>query len=151
MRELLGRAIHERFREEQRGKRPADAREMRPWAELDADLQESNRQQADDIPNKLRAIGCALAQVNPGEEPGQPSFTPEELNVMARLEHERWNQEKLRAGWRFGPTKDNQAKTTPYLVGFDQLPPDVQQWDVAAVAAIPDLLRRAGLRVCRLP
>jgi len=146
---MLGRAIHERFLEEQRGKRPADAREMKPWVELDEDLKESNRQQADDIPNKLRGIGCGLEPAKPGEVPPLFAFTAEELNLMARLEHERWNQEKLRAGWRFGPVKNNEAKTTPYLVDFDRLPPDVQQWDIAAVAAIPDLVRRAGLRVSR--
>jgi hypothetical protein len=68
---------------------------------------------------------------------------------MARLEHERWNQEKLRAGWRLGPKKDNAAKITPYLVPFDELSPEVQKWDVDAVMGMPDLLKRAGFQIYR--
>ncbi len=71
------------------------------------------------------------------------------LDKMARLEHERWNQEKLRAGWRLGPVKDNAAKITPYLVPFDELDPEVQKWDVDAVKVIPGLLKRAGFQIFR--
>ncbi len=151
MREKLGRAVHERFLEEQKGKRPADVREMQTWERLEEDLKESNRQQADDIPNKLRAIGCGFEPVHArtGEEPKSFTFTPEDANVMARLEHERWNQEKLRAGWRLGPKKDNAAKITPYLVPFDELSPEVQKWDVDAVMGMPDLLKRAGFQIYR--
>ena len=149
MREKLGRAVHERFLEEQKGKRPADAREMQTWESLDEDLKESNRQQADDIPNKLRAIGCGFEPVRSGEEVNPFTFTADDLSVMARLEHERWNQEKLRAGWRLGPTKDNVAKITPHLVPFDELSSDVQKWDLDAVMGIPDLLKRAGFQIYR--
>jgi hypothetical protein len=149
MREELGRAAHQRFLEEQKGRRPTDAREMQPWDRLDEDLKESNRQQTDDIPNKLRAVGCGFEPVPPGGQLKPFTFTAEELKVMARMEHERWNQEKLAAGWRLGPTKDNDAKTTPYLVPFDELPPEVRQWDVDAVVRIPDLLGRVGLQIHR--
>jgi hypothetical protein len=149
MREKLGRAVHERFLEEQKDKRAADAREMQPWDKLAEDLRESNRQQADDIPNKLRAVGCGFEPAPAGKAAELFTFTDEEINVMARLEHERWNQEKLRAGWRYGEKKDNAAKTTPYLVEFDKLSPEVQRYDVDAVKGIPDLLRRAGFRIYR--
>ncbi|MBN2575033.1 MAG: AAA family ATPase [Deltaproteobacteria bacterium] len=150
MREKLGRAVHERFLEEQKGKRPAEAREMQPWESLDEDLKESNRQQADDIPNKLRAIGCGFEPAPEGQTPEPFDFTAEDINEMARLEHKRWNEEKLRDGWRYGEKKDKEAKTTPYLVDFDKLSPEVQQYDVDAVKGIPDLLRRAGFRIYRI-
>jgi hypothetical protein len=150
MREKVGRAIHERFLEEQKDRRPADVREVKPWHELDEDLKESNRQQADDIPNKLDAIGCVFEPLRPGEELRPFRFADDELNIMARLEHERWNKERLRAGWRLGPTRDNQARTTPYLVPFDELSPEVQKLDVEAVMSIPDILKRAGFQIYRL-
>ena len=150
VREQLGRAVHKQFLDNQRGKRAADAPEMQPWEQLREHLKESNRQQADDIPNKLRAIGCGFEPVPEGKEPEPFTFTDDELKAMARLEHERWNQERLSAGWRLGPSKDAEAKITPYLVPFDELSPEVQEWDLDAVRAIPDLVRRAGFNIHRL-
>ena len=34
--------------------------------------------------------------------PLKRSFTPEELNAIGRLEHDRWDEEKLRMGWQYG-------------------------------------------------
>jgi hypothetical protein len=123
---------------------------MQPWDLLREDLKESNRQQADDIPNKLRAVGCGFEPPPQGKEPELFAFMVEEMNVMARLEHERWTQERLREGWRLGEKKISEAKITPYLIPFDELPPDVQKWDLDAVRAIPDLVRRAGFNIYRL-
>lgn len=36
--------------------------------------------------------------------------------------HDNWSKDKLAAGWKFGPTKDENAKTHPCLVPFDMLP-----------------------------
>ncbi len=49
--------------------------------------------------------------------------------VPAEASHEAWSQEKLAAGWRYGETKDPEAKTHPCLVPFRQLPLAQQQKD----------------------
>lgn len=36
--------------------------------------------------------------------------------------HEAWRRHKLKDGWRYGPTKDADAKTHPCLVDYDELP-----------------------------
>jgi hypothetical protein len=149
-REDLGRAAHACFLDNQRGKRAETDDSMRPWEELREELKESNRKQADDIPNKLRAVSCGFETMPSGEQTGQFEFTEAEIKVMARLEHDRWNQERLREGWRLGPKKNNNDRITPYLVPFDDLDAETQQWDVEAVRAIPDLVRRAGFRIYSL-
>ena len=53
--------------------------------------------------------------------------------------HERWMKERLEAGWRYGETKDVDAKTHPCLVSFDQLPPEQQAKDYL-IKAIVDAL-----------
>ena len=47
------------------------------------------------------------------------AFTPE---LTADKNHENWMTYKLANGWRFGPVKDELAKTHPDLLPFDQLP-----------------------------
>jgi hypothetical protein len=149
-REDLGRAAHACFLDNQRGKRPETDDSMRPWEDLREELKESNRKQADNIPNKVRAVGCGFETMPAGEQAGQFEFTEDEIKVMARLEHDRWNQERLREGWRLGPKKNNDERITPYLVPFDELDSETQKWDVEAVGAIPDLVKQAGFRIYRL-
>lgn len=43
--------------------------------------------------------------------------------------HENWMAEKLADGWRYGKTKDMQAKTHPCLVPFANLPPEQRAKD----------------------
>lgn len=43
--------------------------------------------------------------------------------------HESWCKSKLDAGWRYGETKDAEAKTHPCLVPYDELPEDQQVKD----------------------
>ena len=43
--------------------------------------------------------------------------TPEE-------QHKAWFDDKLTEGWAYGPTKDEQAKTHPCMVPYEQLPAD---------------------------
>ncbi len=64
---------------------------------------------------------------------------------MARMEHERWVAEKLLAGFRPG-ARDNAAKTSPYLVPWDELDEKVREIDRQAVREIPDLLALGRVR-----
>lgn len=43
--------------------------------------------------------------------------------------HENWMAEKVADGWRYGETKDPEAKTHPCLVPFDALPREQQAKD----------------------
>lgn len=43
--------------------------------------------------------------------------------------HDNWSAEKIAAGWKFGETKDPEAKTHPCLLPFDRLPPEQQAKD----------------------
>ena len=147
-RQLLARAIHERYRQNQRAIKAPDDPAMRPWEELPESLRESNRQQADDIAAKLRAIGCEL---RPAAAGAQAAFviTEEELELLAEREHERWVAERRAAGWIAGPARDVERKITPYLVPYAILPEEVKEWDRQAVRAIPEVLAIAGFEVYR--
>ena len=120
---------------------------MRDWDSLPEHLRESNRNQADDILQKLRAIGCSVREVA-GRDVRLMEFSAEEVEVMAELEHDRWNKERLRGGWTLGP-RDPERKTSPYLVPWLELPEEVRDWDREAVRPIPELLAGVGLEVRR--
>jgi hypothetical protein len=149
--EILARAIHEDYLRQQRaaGVKPEQNSSMVPWDALPKHLQESNRQQADDIGVKLRAVCCRAVPLLDWDEP-LFEFTSDEIDRLAILEHDRWLAAKRQDGWRHGLKKDNDAKTHPCLVPYAQLPPDEQEKDRNAVRQIPAMLAKVGFRIHRL-
>jgi hypothetical protein len=148
-RDVLARAIHESFvRERVREGRAADDPSMRPWDTLDETLKNSNRQQADHIAVKLRAIGCRSAPIGSAES-DPVVLTDAEVELLARMEHARWNAERFLSGWMLGP-KDVARKISPYLVSWEELPDNIREYDRETVRQIPHLLSLIGYRIERV-
>ena len=49
-------------------------------------------------------------------------FLKENPAAHPSSQHESWMDEKLKAGWKYGPVKDAEKKEHPCLVPYDQLP-----------------------------
>ncbi|MEO0085071.1 MAG: RyR domain-containing protein [candidate division WOR-3 bacterium] len=149
-RDVIGRQIHEEYLRSQRekGDTPDENPSLVPWYRLPPHLRESNRRQADDIRRKLESIGCRIV---PAAEAADEKFefTSDELERLAKEEHDRWVREREADGWRFAPKKDVQRKLSPYLVPWEQLAEDIRDNDRNAVRAIPVVLAAAGLAVRR--
>ena len=148
-REVLAKAIHEKYRNDNKGKVSEKNPAMVPWGKLREDLKETNRQQADDIPEKLKAVGCDFTPVV-DREPITIEFTDEEIEIIAEMEHDRWNKQKFLAGWSYGQKKDPGKKTHPCLVEWKDLPEEEKEKDRAAVREIPQLLKSAKFEIYRL-
>jgi hypothetical protein len=147
--ETVARAIHEGYRRDQAERKPEDDPAMAPWEGLPESLRESNRAQAGQIFEKLRAIGCDVQEAV-GEHPAPFVFAEPEVELLSELEHERWVAERRSDGWTAGSERDVDRKVTPYLVGWDDLPEDVREWDRESVRRIPEVLARVGLEIRRL-
>lgn len=147
-RDTLARAIHESFMGERATEgRAADDPSMRPWETLAETLKNSNRQQADHIAVKLRAIGCRSVPTGAGNSDSF-SLTDTEVELLAAMEHARWNAERFLSGWTPGP-KDVARKVSPYLVSWEELPDNIRKYDREAVRSIPRLLSLTGRRIER--
>ena len=149
IRETIARAIHENFRGLRARNMGSEDPAMAEWDRLRDDLKESNLQQADDVSRKLRRIGCAVHKVV-GRDVASMTFAEDEIQVMAEMEHARWNVERLLAGWTWAEKRDPIRKTSPYLVGWLELPEDVKEWDRETVRKIPEFLAGVGLGIRRL-
>ncbi|MCJ7725723.1 MAG: RyR domain-containing protein, partial [Acidimicrobiia bacterium] len=145
-REALAREMHRSYREEISATRAEDPAQ-RPWESLADDLKQSNLSQADDIVAKVEAIGCRVRPA--GTATGEFAFTVEEAELLAEMEHGRWNADRLRSGWRWGPGRDADAKASPYLVPWTQVPDEIRDYDREFVRRIPALLASVGLEIVR--
>lgn len=148
IRETIARAIHDNYREANTGETGKPESLMMEWDKLPDSFKDSNRQQAEHILEKLRGIGCTVRKVeNNSIKP--INFTSSEIEIMAEMEHERWNAERLLKGWRLGKKKDAIRKISPYLMPWSELPDDVKELDRQPVRKIPQLLAQVGLEVRR--
>jgi len=76
-------------------------------------------------------------------------FTDPEVELMAEMEHARWNVERLRNGWRYGKERDNDRKIHNCLVSWNDLAERIKHYDRETVRAFPAILAKAGLEVRR--
>jgi hypothetical protein len=121
---------------------------LKPWAELAEGVRNANRALAGDIGWKLNRIGATVAPIIGAEE--RFDFSSVELEALAEHEHERWTDDRRRAGWRFGAVRDDKAKRHPSMVPWGELPEAEKHKDRAAVRNILVVLDSLGLRVVRL-
>jgi ppGpp synthetase/RelA/SpoT-type nucleotidyltranferase len=149
-REQLARAIHEKYRRDQQERKPPTDPSMAEWGLLPDGLRDSNRQQADYTFAMLDAIGCTARRVRRGQKPRRPRFKKkEDVEVMAEMEHERWNMERIFGGWTWASDRDVANKRSPHLVLWPELADEIKRYDREAVEGIPENLAQVGLEARR--
>ena len=148
VRETLAKAIHEKYLTAQANNKKSTDPSMQPWATLNEDLKESNRRQADHIPEKLRKIGYGFVPV--GRKPIIIIFSKQEIEPIAELEHERWVSDLQTNGWVLNKEKDIEKKQSPYLVPWNELTNEIKEYDRQAVRAMPEFLAKVGFEIYRL-
>lgn len=150
--ETLAQSMHASYRRNQlaRGADP-DTPSLARWSELDEDLRDSNRAFAYGIPEKMRAIGCIVVPTTLVDlQDAAAIFSADELEELARLEHDRWMRDRIRDGWSYGATRDDARKLHPSLVAYDELSEDEREKDRDAIRDLPRMLAEAGFSIYRV-
>jgi hypothetical protein len=149
IREMLARAIHDQYLATlSRNEYGPTETPVLSWDDLPERLRESNRLQAGDILEKLRAIGCDIVPMTDWTATAF-SFTPDEIDYLAEMEHVRWMNAMRDQGFSFGPGKDEQEKTHPSMVPYTDLPELEKEKDRDAVRMIPRYLGLIDLQLYR--
>lgn len=122
---------------------------MKDWDELDEMFRESTCEQAEHLEVKLLTAGIDPAA---SDVPPRLEFTDGQVEILARMEHERWCAERRLAGWTYAPPPKNVAlRTSPYLVPWDQLDDSIRQIDRDAVSAASAVLTALESNGRKLP
>lgn len=152
--EAIAQTIHQGYVAKQRreGHTEKTNESLVPWRDLPEHLRESNRKQAADIGRKLRAINCSY-HFRPDGKISPFRFlqddAKDELEQLARLEHDRWWKERRDAGWRYGSEKSVERRTSPYLVPWEELPDDMKDYDRETIRIMPNVLAKADYEIRR--
>ncbi|MEN6553737.1 MAG: RyR domain-containing protein, partial [Methanobacterium sp.] len=146
----LAQEIHKEFI--RTSKKPKSSKSMQPWDLLDEKYKNANIEQAQQIPEKLQVFHYDFMPAI-GEIKGDFEFTDEQVEVLAEMEHERFNEQKFREGWtldRDAEDSDANKKISPWLIDWDELPDNIKEYDRIAVRNIPTLLNRVGFEIYSL-
>ena len=66
---------------------------------------------------------------------------------MARNVHEVWAEGRMKEGWRYGPVRDDAAKTHPCLVSYDELPESEREYDRQTAVQTLKLILKLGYNI----
>jgi hypothetical protein len=138
LRDSVARFVHADYRRRQRGRKPPGDAALAPWDQLLPALQRSNLDQAGDIPNKLAAIGKRLDSSDERLE-----LDEQQIELLAEIEHGRWNVERLRGGWQLGEREVSRLVSS-YLQPWADLDEEAKEFDREAVRNIAPALAAAG-------
>jgi len=149
IREILARAIHDHYLVTVSSQEPAPADPaLVPWDDLPERLKESNRRQAEQIMEKLHAVGCDIIPMTDWTATGF-SFTTGEIEYLAEMEHVRWMDDMKGQGFSFGSRKDASAKTHPSMMPYKELPENEKEKDRESVRMIPHYLALIDFQIYR--
>ena len=146
--EVLARELHTAYLEgvESSEKVEKDDPSLVPWEQLSEYTKEKNRNQADHIPIMLNKAGYRIIPLRDWNA-ADFKIEDEDVKIMAPLEHARWRQEKISEGWKFGPDKDNDLKTNPNLVPWEDLRREGINKNKKFIRDLPKVLARAGFQI----
>ncbi|MCB1079359.1 MAG: hypothetical protein KDM64_16185, partial [Verrucomicrobiae bacterium] len=146
--ELLGRAFHEAYLAERlaAGESPEANPSLVPWHGLAEPMRQSSRDRATEIRDQLAQVGLVL-----DPSPDRPivlyRFSPEHLDYLAKIEHDRWLAAKRADGWTYGPVRDNEKKINPMLREWADLTDADKAFNRATVRRLPGILARADFAI----
>lgn len=76
---------------------------------------------------------------------------PEEILALteqiAKNVHENWAQSRIAEGWVCGPVRDDEKKTTPCLMPYDQLPEIEKEYDRKTAMQTLKLILALGYKI----
>jgi len=151
----LARTVHDAYRKQRLKNFNSetsvidDLKVVMKWGQLDPKLQISNIRQVEFYEHLLKRAGIGIRVSK------KPKLYPihqdkKRFDLLARLEHSRWNAERLLAGWRYGPVKSIENKINPNIRTWEELDEGTRKYDFVAVQNIPSLLASVGYEIYKL-
>lgn len=75
------------------------------------------------------------------------SISYEDLERIAEQIHITWMNNRIKEGWVYGPTRNDENKTTPCLVSYNELPENEKDYDRNTAKTTIDALYTLGYSI----
>lgn len=148
--EKIAIAIHNRYNETSLRLNPHQRIEYPNYADLPMEKKFFNFRAAMDYPIMLNAVECEIRPLGSGDSDKiVKAFTPEEVEILAKREHDRWMQGRADQGYRYAEKSNKELKLNQYMIAFEDLPEHIKEYDRDPARDIPHLLGAIGMGVYR--
>lgn len=78
---------------------------------------------------------------------------PEDLESlveqMSKNVHEVWAETRISQGWTFGEKRNDDLKTHPCLIPYEELPEEEKEYDRNTSIGTLKLIMKLGFRICK--
>ena len=101
-----------------------------------------------EIPIQLASVGYVLVQARGNETP--PEFPDDVIEKLSIMEHKRWMDTHISAGWKYAKITDKSKKLHKCLVDWEQLSGEDKEKDRVLVRQIPEIIKTAGYTVMKV-
>ena len=125
-----------------------------PWDSLPEEFRESNRNQARQIHEKLDTLKYGVLPIGMAVPETVTVFPEEQVEFLAKMEHDRWMEWHLSQGWQWGEKKDPaklteepEIKTHPCLIAYAKLNDKERNKDRNSIRHYPDFADAAGMKI----
>ena len=147
--EFLAQAVHRLYLEQRlgQGEPLGSTPSLVEWEDLPEEFKDSSREQGRHTRRHLAQIGYEPRPARRGLQGTQ--LTDEDVEILARLAHERWLDERRRRGWRFGSQRDDVRKLHRDIVPWEKLSDDRREIDRYMMREFPRVLASLGLVLVR--
>lgn len=121
-----------------------------PFDDLDIDDKYFNYTQTGQMIKALNKKGYEIVPIDYAAE-AVTEFSPEELEFLAKNEHEQWCEYKSELGWTYADEKSNENKTNPKLLEWEALDEETRQFNINTYKNLPRLCssERVGLKIVK--
>ena len=147
----LARRFHEMYNDYMINVVKEEGYEPQTWEELGVEYQYSNVRLVEGIDDKLRAIGCHVMK-RPDDVTDLDvveEFGPDEILILAKMEHRLWMEEKEKMGWIYGPKTKRKEKTHKDMRPWSSLSEMARKKDEFLSRCLISVLKEKDIIVCR--
>lgn len=78
---------------------------------------------------------------------------PEDLELlveqMSKNVHEVWAETRINQGWTFGEKRNDDLKTHPCLIPYEELPEEEREYDRNTSIGTLKLILKLGFKICK--
>lgn len=78
---------------------------------------------------------------------------PEELEMlveqMSKNVHEVWAETRISQGWTYGEQRNDELKTHPCLIPYEELPEEERKYDRNTAIGTLKLIMKLGFKICK--
>ncbi len=78
-----------------------------------------------------------------------PTELEELVEEMSKNVHEVWAETRINQGWTYGEQRDDELKTHPSLVPYEQLPESEKEYDRNTSIGTIKLILKLGFKIIR--